>query len=162
MEIKNEAAEKFKDRIDEICGFLFDILRRINELETKICERGEELEKKRPEPHIVAPGEDELWEEYRTRLGDIVKPVCAGKLLQRGYGGSYSDPAKYGYIDGECKAEFIMKSEKRAVVVTHYHHGIGMKHRFVMVKNDNGGWLIDSVSYGFENEPDKWHSDRIR
>lgn len=108
------------------------------------------------------PRKKERMEEYWTRLGNIVKPVCTEKLLKRGFGSSFSEPAKYGYIDGECKAEFIMKSEKRASMVTHYSRGIDMTHRFVMVKDENGGRLVDSVSCGFENEPDKWHSDRIR
>lgn len=47
MEIINEATEKFKDKQDEICDFLFGFLRKLNALEKEVFERGQELERKR-------------------------------------------------------------------------------------------------------------------
>lgn len=161
MEIINEASEKFKDKQDEVCGFLFGILRKLNELEVEVFDRSEELKLKRPEPHIMAPGEDELWNEYEKRTGDIVKPVCTAKLLKRGYGGAFGKPASYGYIDGECTAHFIMKSAAKAVVEIHFMHGTAQFHRFVL-KSDNGSWLLDEMYYGFDSEPQKLYVDSIR
>lgn len=83
MEIINQASEKFRDMQDEVCGFLFGILQQLNELETEVFERSEELKLKRPEPHIMAPGEDELWDEYRERIREIVKLCCTEKLYKQ-------------------------------------------------------------------------------
>lgn len=161
MEIINEASEKFKDKQDEVCNFLFDILRKLNDLENEVYERGEELKKKRPEPHIMAPGEDELWEEYERRTGDIVKPVCSEKLLKRRYGGAFGKPVHYFYVDGECTARFIMKSAKKAMVEVHFMHGTPQFHRFVL-NSDGGAWLLDEMYYGFDSDPQKLYTYSIR
>ena len=165
MEIINEASEKFKDRQDEICGLLFDLLRKINVIEKETFERSEELKRKKAElgipKHQVGPGEEELWDEYEERLGDAVKPDCTEKLLAKRYGGSYGSPQKYGYIDGECTAKFIMKTAKRAVVETRFKHGTDHMHKFV-IRDVDGKWLVDEVYYGFASDPDKWYSDNIR
>ena len=165
MEIINEASEKFKDRQDEICGLLFDLLRKINVIERETFEWSEELKRQKAElgipKHQVGPGEEELWDEYEERIGEVVKPVCTEKLLKKRYGGSYSSPQKYGYIDGECTVNFIMKTAKRAVVETHFKHGTDHMHKFV-IKDIDGKWLVDEVYYGFASDPDKWYSDNIR
>ena len=165
MEIINEASEKFRDKQEEICGILFPLLQRINVLEKEIYERCEELRAKKEELGIpknqLAPGEKELKAEYRERLGEIVKPCCTEKLLSKGIGTSFGNPQKYGYIDGECKAHFIMKTVARAVIETHYKHGVDSKHKFVL-KSVDGKWLLDEVCYGFESDGDKWSSDNIK
>lgn len=165
MEIINEANEKLRDKQDEVCGFLFDLLRQINTLENDIFTRDRALEAKKPElgisPNQIAPGQKELWAEYRRRLGDIVRPACTEKLIGKGYGGSFGMPVKYGYIDGECTVNFIMKTAKRAVIETHFMQGIGSKHKFV-VRDIDGKWFVDEVYYGFESDGNKWHSDNIR
>lgn len=165
MEIINETAAKFKDKQGELCDFLFELLRRINALEKEIFERSEELKRKKEELGIpknqVGPGEEELWEEYERRLGEIVKPVCTDKLLKKRYGGSYGNPPKYAYIDGGCKANFIMKTSKKAVVETHFSQGGFQLHKFVL-KEADGKWLVDEVYYGFDSNPEKWYADSIR
>ncbi len=155
MEIINQASEKFKDLQDEICGTLFDLLRQINALEKEISARDEELEAKSPDPHQFTPEMKQLWSEYRKRLGDILKPACSEKLLNRGYGQSFSDPAKYAYIDGDCKVYFIMKTAKKAVVEISVQGAGKLNHKFVL-RNIDGKWLVDEVYYGFETKPDKW------
>lgn len=162
MEIINEASEKFKDKQAEICEPLFDLLRQINALEKEIYERNEELDRKKEEQgkeHEFTPEDEELWEEYQERLIEIVKPYCTENLSEN-CGGSFGNPQKYGYIDGECKVNFIMKSDKKVVVETHYHGGVDEKHKFVF-KGVDGKWLLCEVYYGFEGETG-WHSDSIR
>ncbi|MCM1164648.1 MAG: hypothetical protein NC299_12715 [Lachnospiraceae bacterium] len=165
MEIINEASEKFKNRQDELCGFLFDVLKQIDVLEKEICERGMELRRKADESGLpqsqMPPGDKELWEEYRRRMGEIVKPVCTEKLLKRGCAGSHGKPSKYDYINGECTVDFIMKTAARATVIAHFMSGIAQKHKFVL-RDVNGKWLIDEVYYGFESDGDKWYVSNIR
>ncbi len=158
MEIINNASEKFKGFQDEICSTLFELLRKITALENEISARDEELEEKSPDPHQFTPEMEQLWSEYRKRLGDILKPACSEKLLKRGYGQSFSDPAKYACIDGDCKAYFIMKSAKKAVVEIHVQ-GIGQVNHKIVLKNIDGKWLVDETYYGFESDPDKWLID---
>lgn len=165
MVIINEASDKFKDKQDEVCGFAFDFLREITALENEVFDRSQELIRQKLEAgiprHQVGPGEEELWDEYKQRLGEIVTPACTEKLMKRGFGGSFGKPAKYGYIDGECNADFIMKSAKKAVVVTHFLHGTPQMHKLVL-KPEDGKWLFDEVYYGFGSNPDKWYIDSIR
>lgn len=162
MEIINEANEKFKDKQAEICELLLELLRKVNALEKEIYERNEELEKKKEKLGIESeftPEDKELWAEYKKCLGEILKPYCTENLYKN-CGGSFGSPQKYGYIDGECKVNFIMKSAKKAVVETHYKSGIDKKHKFVF-KNIDDKWLLCEVYYGFENE-DSWYSDSVR
>lgn len=165
MEIINEANEKFKDKQDEICGFLFGLLRQIDDIEKDVFKKSEELKRKKAEmgipKHQVGPGENELWDEYEQRLGEVVKPACTEKLIKRRYACSFGKPSKYGYIDGECTARFIMKIAKRAVVQTGFMHGTPQSHKFV-IRDVDGKWLVDEVYYGFQSDPDKWYSDNIR
>lgn len=165
MEIINEASEKFKDRQDEICGLLFELLRKIDEIEKDVFSKSEELKRQKAElgipKHQVGPGESELWDEYKERLGEVVKPACTEKLIKRRYGGSYGKPSKYDYLGGDCTATFIMKTAKRAVVQTHFSQGGFQLHKFV-IRDVDGKWLVDEVYYGFDSDPEKWYSDNIR
>jgi len=165
MKIMNEANEKFRDKQNEVCGFLLDLLRQINTLESEIVIRDDALASKKPELGLamnqIAPGQIELWTEYEQRLGEIVKPACTEKLLGKGYGRVFGTPVKYGYIDGECTVNFMMKTAKRAVVETHYREGIDCRHKFV-IRDVDGKWLVDEVYYGYESDGDKWHTDNIR
>lgn len=165
MEIINEESEKFRDKQDEICGLLFDLLRKIDEIEKDVFNKSEELKRKKAElgipKHQVGPGEEELWDEYGQRLGEVAKPAFTEKLIKRRYGGSYGKPSKYNYIGGECTATFIMKTAKRAVVQTDFMHGTPQSHKFV-IRDVDGKWLVDEVYYGFQSNPEKWYSDNIR
>lgn len=164
MKIINEASDKFKDKQDEVCGFALDILRQINALENEVYERSLELIRQKLEAgipkHQVGPGENELWEEYAQRLGELLKPVCTEKLMKRGYGGSFGSPVKYGYIDDDSTVKFIMKSAKKAVIETHFVRGVPTMHKLVL-KPEDGKWLFDEVYYGFESAPDRWYVDSI-
>lgn len=162
MQIVNEASEKFKDKQAEICELLLELLRKINVLEKEIYERSEELAGKKEEQgkeYEFTTEDEELWEEYQERLVEIVKPYCTENLSEN-CGGDFGSPQKYGYIDGDCKVNFIMKSAKKAVVETHYHGGVDEKHKFVF-KDVDGKWLLCEVYYGFEDESG-WYSDSIR
>ena len=165
MKIINEASDKFKDKQDEVCGFALDILRQINALENEVFNRSQELIRQKlaagVPKHQVGPGENELWDEYAQRLGELLKPVCTDKLMKRGCGGSFGSPVKYGYIDGECTVNFIMKSAKKAVIETHFVKGTPQMHKFVL-KPEDGKWLFDEVYYGFESAPDKSYIDSLR
>lgn len=164
MKIINEASDKFRDKQDEVCGFALDILRQINALENEVYERSLELIRQKLEAgipkHQVGPGENELWEEYAQRLGELLKPVCTEKLMKRGYGGSFGSPVKYGYIDDDSTVKFIMKSAKKAVIETHFVRGVPTMHKLVL-KPEDGKWLFDEVYYGFESAPDRWYVDSI-
>ena len=75
MKIINEASDKFKDKQDEVCGFALDILRQINALENEVFNRSQELIRQKlaagVPKHQVGPGENELWDEYAQRLGEL-------------------------------------------------------------------------------------------
>lgn len=165
MEIINQASEKFKDKQEEICGLLFPFLRKVTVLEKETYERSQKLREQNAKlgisPSQVGPGEKELKAEYRQRMGEIVKAgFCTEKLLSRGYGSSLANPQKYGYIDEEdSRAEFIMKTAKKATVITHFD-SLCM-HKFVL-KDVDGKWLLDEIYSGFENAPEKWYANDIR
>ncbi len=158
MEIINQASDKFKGFQDEICGTLFDLLRKITALENEMSERNEAIMGKIRGSHEATPEWMMLWSEYKKRLGDILKPACSEKLLKRGYGASFKNPAKYAYIDGDCKVYFIMKTAKKAVIETHDQGADLVNHKFVL-KDIDGKWIVDEVYYGFESNPDKWLVD---
>lgn len=163
MTIICEASEKFKGFQDEVCGFLFDMLRELAALEKEIFERNEEYERQKIKngipKHQIYPEFPDLVDEFKTRYKGIVETRCTEKLFKRGYAGSFGKPQKYGYIDGDCTVYFKMRSAEKATVETHYHKGIDCKHKFTLICAD-GRWLVDAVHYGFENDK-TWHVDII-
>lgn len=158
-----DTPEKYLPMKDILVPAVVAFLRQLCALEEEIYQRSEKMEADKLRAGIpksqMAPGSMELWEEYRERYGEIAKLHCTQKLLDRGYGRSYGCPATYAYLNTGCKLDFTMKSPKKAVIVTHYHKGIDMKHQFVL-KIEENEWNIDSVSYGYENES-TWHVDSI-
>lgn len=166
MEIINESAEKFRDKQDEICDFLFGVLKEFNAVEKDAWEQSKILKEEKlksgiPE-HQVSPEESKLWDEYEAKLNEIRPKYLTEKHIQRGYCPSIRSRQKYGYLNESepcnefCKANFIMKSAKKAVVIMHFNMvGLDEMHKFVIV-NIDGKWLIDAVYHGFEDEPDKW------
>ena len=163
MKINCEADEKFRPFQEEICSFLFEMLQEINILEKEIFERNNELEAQKIKAGIpknqIPQGWKELLVEFRERYFKIIDGKCTEKLLKRGYAGAFGSPQKFGYINEECRVNFIMKSEKKAVIETHYSHGVDSKQKFVLKKID-GKWMLDEFYYGFENE-DHWYVDNI-
>ena len=158
-----EASEKFKPFQDDVCGMLFEMLRELAELEKDIFERDRAYNEQKLQNGIpknqIYPEWKDLMDEYRMKYKGIVERRCTEKLLKRGYAGSFGSPQKYGYIDGECMANFKMRAFDKATVETHYKRSLEHKQKFSLVLID-GKWLLDAVYYGFENDK-TWHVDNI-
>ncbi|MEG0275864.1 MAG: hypothetical protein RR630_02445 [Coprobacillus sp.] len=153
----SQTPEQYHKYKDEIVLPLVEVLRKICVLEENCMKQNEILDankKKQGLPESqVADGWVEMMNQYKVDYGKVVEPICTEKLLKRGYAGSYGQPAQYAYINTGCEMYFIMKSSKKAIVETHFPHGIKMKHQFVF-RNVDGQWLIDEKKYGFDTD---WH-----
>lgn len=153
----SQTPEKYQVYKDEIVLPLIEALRKICVLEENCIKQNEILEDNKIKQGIpkwqVADGWQEMTDQYAVDYGSVVEPICTDKLLERGYARSYGKPAQYAYVNTGCKIFFIMKSNKKAIVETHFHHGIETKHQFVF-KNVDGRWLIDEKKYG---HGDDWH-----
>lgn len=167
MEIENKAFEKFKNKQDEICGILLELLGKINELERSIyerdCEINTRIRKKELTAEEISEYHDNLWEDYREECKKIVEERCTEKLLKKGYARSFSTTPMYGYIEDadDCRGTFFMETAKKAVVEFRFtnHSSVNFMHRFTLVPSGDT-WLVDAFSYGTEKEG-VWHRGHI-
>lgn len=167
MEIENKAFEKFKDKQDEICGILLELLGKINELERSVferdCEINTRIRKKELTAEEISECHDNLWADYREECKRIVEGRCTEKLLKKGYARSFSTTPMYGYIEDvdDCRGTFFMETAKKAVVEFRFtnHSSVNFMHRFTLVPSGDT-WLVDAFSYGTEKEG-VWHRGHI-
>lgn len=167
MEIENKAFEKFKDKQDEICGILLELLGKINELERSVferdCEINTRIRKKELTAEEISECHDNLWADYRGECKKIVEERCTEKLLKKGYARSFSTTPMYGYIEDadDCRGTFFMENAKKAVVEFRFtnHSSVNFMHRFTLVPGGDT-WLVDAFSYGTEKEG-VWHRGHI-
>lgn len=158
-----DTPEKFRDMAEELVPPLLELLRRRNELEREICARSIKLREEKTaagvSEHQTVPAEQELWEEYRRRYLELVRPHCTEKLLKWGAAGSFGKPARYDYLfeNPEAKVVFTMKTAKRAVVRTVARKSTDTCERFILRPSEEG-WKVDGVDYSFGNNGD-WHCD---
>lgn len=163
MIINNEAAEKFKGMQDELCGFLFDMLRRINVLEREFVVRDKQLfdEKRFSETK-------DMFAEYRRRYGEIVKDKCTEKLLAKPYGMSLNSEVLYLFAeedfigaDGkDCVVTFQMNAPKRAVIEFRCKRSSQERaDKFTLIKQDDK-WLVNSHDWWSEYDH-VWHRGNI-
>ncbi len=155
--------EKYKSMKDELVYLLINLLCNLCLLEEEIFVRNQKMEDDKLKAGIptnqTAPGFKELWLEYQERYKKFIIPVCTSDLIKRGYAKSIGNPAKYAYLNNECKIYFIMKSKSRAVIEIYFFYGINQKNQFVIKKIDDS-WKLSEVRYGFANKTN-WYIDHI-
>lgn len=163
MIINNEAAEKFKDKQDELCVFLFDMLRRINILEREFVALDKQLFEEKRFPETKA-----MFAEYCRRYGEIVKDKCTEKLLAKPYGMSLNSEILYAFAeedfkgaDGkECVVTFQMNAPKRAVIEFRCKRSSQERaDKFTLIKQDDR-WLVNSHDWWSEYDC-VWHRGNI-
>lgn len=165
MEIINNANEKFKDKQDVVVGCLIELLGLLNELERSANRCFCDFQEKIPELSAaeISSCSDKLWADYHEECRKIIEGRCTERLLERGYGGSFSDPPKYGYIEDDCRGTFLMDTAKKAVVEFRFtrYSSVRFIHRFTLVPTSDGDkWLVDSFNHGTEKEG-VWHRGKI-
>ncbi len=163
MEMINNADEKFKDKQDAVVGCLLELLGLLNELERSVNRCFCDFQEKIPELSAaeISSCSDKLWADYHEECRKIVEGRCTERLLERGYGGSFSDPPKYGYIEDDCRGTFFMDTAKKAVVEFRFTRipSVHFMHRFTLVPSGDK-WLVDAFSHGTEREG-VWHRGTI-
>lgn len=163
IEIK-DTPEKFAGMCEVTVPVLAKLLSAPAAAEKKAHEEYETMDAEKPslglQPHEAHPRFFEFWGEYRKTLSALVEPACSEKLLKRGYGNHCGNPPKFGYINGECKIFFTMKTSKKAVIETECIQGtLTTKHQFKM-KLSGDRWIWDDLKYCFEGSG-KWENDSI-
>lgn len=170
MEIINNADDKFKNMQGELCGLLFDMLREINALEMKIGKRDALIKKKIPELNStqISAEFNAMWSDFHDEYELIVSNKCTEKLLDKGFGKSFSTSIKYIWAEPEPPAEigdkrtviFEMKSSKRAVIEVRYKRFTqSCASRFTLIKQD-GNWLVDAHNWTSDYD-NIWHRGHI-
>lgn len=154
-----DTPEKYECVAEEMISFLEEFLKDLNRLEEEVNFRYNKLTQDKfkmgIESHIVAPGEDELDEEYHRRFYELAKDRCTEELLNQSNMSSWGNPPEHRYIEGDCQIVFMMKSASKAVIETQYHDGIEKRHQFVF-KLTEAGWRIHEKKYAYGDEK-TWH-----
>lgn len=162
--ISKNTPTKYEKMMEELVPPLFKLLKELDSLEQEIFVRNCAMDKEKPTLKIpfnqIHPKWKELVSEYRTRFEIIIDGRVSEKLRSLGYANRFGAPSEYFYLNSEeFSAEFIMRREDVASVITHYKSSIDMKHKFVLRFIDDI-WLVDEKYYSFENEK-TWHLDSI-
>ena len=162
--VVQDTPEKFRPLAEEIIPPLLELLEARNTLEREICARAMKLREEQAAaglpPNQTTPAEEDLYEEYRCRYLELVRPRCTETLLKWGAAGSWGKPAKYDYLFGspEPTVFFTMRSAKKAVVSTRNPVSYDYRYRFILRPSEDG-WLVDGVECAFGNS-ESWGSER--
>ena len=157
MNITNQAEDRFKPMLDELCDMLFTMLRKITALEREILPKLDDINARWLTDNKPDPDEkDRLWSEYKERYYEIVCDHCTEKFLSKGYGDCINSNPKYAFIDDEeCDLIFTMKAPRRAVIEIHYAPVNDCRRRFTLVK-EGDRWLLNSFDW-YSNYDCVWH-----
>jgi hypothetical protein len=147
----SQTPEKFLHMKEELVPPLFEILRKLDEIEKKYYAISREIDAERENGEDVYQRDRKNWADYKAAREDAVAALITEKCKVSS--GSLSEPSEYAYMsDGSSpRVYFIMKSAKRAVTEIFYGR---QNHQFVW-KNTDNGWKIDSKKYGFDG--DTWY-----
>lgn len=159
-----ETPEKYVGMCEEIMPSFLELLSNMAATEEQGHKEYESMEAEKPSLGLsryeAHPRYLEFWSDYRTRVGELLKPYCTEKLLKRGYGGHCGSPSKFVYINGKCGISFTMQTAKKASFEISFVEGtLNMKHWFSL-KLSAGGWQIDDMKYQIEGHG-KWENDSI-
>ena len=156
--------EKYRPMAAEIVPPLLALLRERRALEEEIhwrykAQRQEFLAAGGP-PNQLAPGEPELWAEYRRRYLELARPRCSPGLFKYGAAGSCACPAKNSGLDTDpdSRVLFTMKSPRKAVVELRYLQNCLKEKRRFTLKPGPDGWRIARIDHSYQDE-DTWHID---
>ena len=160
--VLKDTAEKYAEMADKIVKPFLKLMEDIVDLEDAANKRLTEMEAEKKKmgiaDSIVHPHFKEFMNEYHEKYKALAAGLCTKKLLDRPFGRSVHNPAKYiDAVNGPIY--FTMKSAKKATIEIVNDKGACMKHRFVLV-NEEDAWKIDEVKYGF-GDKDKWYIDSI-
>ncbi len=165
MRIINEATEQFQDNQDELCNFLFSMLREINALEREFIERDFLIHEKIPEltPQQISAEFNAMWTDLRKNYEHIVWDRCTQKLLAKPYGMSFNSNITYGWADEDfkdCTAIFRMTAPKKAIIEVHYKTGSqDCIDKFTLIYSKEK-WLVDTHQW-WTTYDNIWHRGHI-
>lgn len=169
MEIINNAPDKFKDLQPELCGFLFEMLREINDLEVRIGQRNAGIEKRIPALDSAQISDEYkwLWRDFRDEYERIVRDKCTEKLLDKGYAKVFGTSIRYIWAEENPPAEiserkliFEMKTAKKAVIEVQYKRSNrSCASKFTLIKQDEK-WLVDAHNRTSDYD-NIWHRGHI-
>lgn len=169
IEIINNAADKFKDLQPELCEFLFEMLRELSALEIKIGQRNALIEKKTPglNRDQISDEYKWMWSDFHDEYERIVRDKCTQKLLDKGYGNTFSTSIKYIWAEENPPAEigertliFEMKAPRKAVIEVQYKRfGRSCASKFTLIKQEEK-WLVDAHNW-ISDYDNIWHRGHI-
>lgn len=169
MEIINNADEKFKDMQAELCDFLFDMLREINDLEIRIGQRNALIEKRTPalDSAQISAEYKSLWSDFHDEYERIVSNKCTEKLLDKGYAKVFGTSIRYIWAEENPPAEiserkliFEMKAAKKAIIEVQYKRFTqNCARKFTLIKQDDK-WLVDAHNWTSDYD-NIWHRGHI-
>lgn len=169
MEIINNAPDKFRALQPELCDFLFEMLREINDLEIRIGQRNAGIEKRTPALDSAQISDEYkwLWRDFHDEYERIVRDKCTEKLLAKDFGKCFGTSIKYIWAEENPPAEisertliFEMKAAKKAVIEVQYKRdNRSCASRFTLIKQDDK-WLVDSHNQTSDYD-NIWHRGRI-
>lgn len=144
------SSEKLDSYKKQLTSTLLEALTKLNALEEEYNAKEVEFNNSYPgntiPEHLVEIG-DKIWTDYEKKFRDILREYCTDKVSEDPRsGGSMGSPTRFHFIEEKYELNFIMKSEKKAIIEINYEKWkgscFGIQFTFSPTEN---GWRISCV-----------------
>lgn len=143
-------AKKYEDYRNQLVERLMEFLKRLNSLEEEYNNMKQEFndsyEGNQIPEELVDKGR-KIWKEFSEKKREILRDYCTDKVSEiPRIGGFMGEPTQFYFIEKEHDLQFIMKTEKKAVIEINYEEWKGscFGKQFIFSPTKDG-WKINSI-----------------
>lgn len=142
--------KKYESYKNQLVKRLIDFLNKLNSLEKDYYIMNQELDNSyrgHQIPIELVDKEKQVWKEFRTKKREILREYCTEIVSEAPtVGGSLGKPTQFHFIENDFDLNFIMKTEKRAVIEINYETPYGSCYgsQFIFYPTKEG-WRISSI-----------------
>lgn len=142
--------KKYNDYKNQLVDKLMEFLKKLNTLEEKymtIIKEFDSSYKGNQIPIKLADNRKQIWKEFSNKKREILREYCTENISEApGIGGSMGKPTQFHFIENEHELQFIMKTERKAVIEINYEKWKGscFGKQFIFSPTKDG-WKISSI-----------------
>lgn len=141
---------KYESYKNQLVQRLIEFLNKLNSLEKKYYTLNQEFDSSYTGQQIpieLADKGRQIWKEFRKKKREILREYCTEIVSEAPtVGGCFGKPTQFYFIENKFDLQFIMKTEKRAVIEINYEtlNGSCYGSQFIFSPTKDG-WKISSI-----------------